>query len=40
VEDIMYLPMRREFDVIDAWADDLSDMERSKTFGAQFCGWM
>ena len=34
MEDVMYLPMRREFDAVDAWADDFSDMERSETFGA------
>jgi hypothetical protein len=26
--------------VIDAWADDLGDVERSKSFGVQFCCWV
>jgi hypothetical protein len=40
VEDIVYLPVQREFDAIDAQADNFSDTERSETFGAQFCGWV
>jgi hypothetical protein len=34
VEDVVYLPMRREFDVVDVWADDFGDSERSEVFGA------
>ena len=34
VEDIVYLPMRGQFDAIDAWADDLCDLERSEALGA------
>jgi hypothetical protein len=40
VEDIVYLPMRGEFDAIDVWTDDLCNSERSETFGAQFSGRM
>ena len=34
MEDVMYLPMRGEFDAVDTWADNLRDVERSETFGA------
>jgi hypothetical protein len=34
MEDIMYLPMGRQFDAINAWADDLCDLEWSEAFGA------
>jgi hypothetical protein len=35
VEDVVYLPMRGQFDVVNTRADDLCDVERSKAFGAQ-----
>jgi hypothetical protein len=34
MEDIMYLPMGRQFDAINAWADDFCDSEWSEAFGA------
>jgi hypothetical protein len=36
VEDVVYLPMGRQFDAVNAWADDLCDSERSESFGVQF----
>ena len=38
MEDIVYLPMRRQLDAVDAGADDLGNSERSEAFGAQFGG--
>ena len=40
MEDIVYPPMRGQFDAIDAWANNLCDVERSETFGVQFGGQM
>jgi hypothetical protein len=40
MEDIVYPPMRRQFDVVDTWANNLCDSERSKAFGVQFGGWV
>ena len=34
MEDVVYLPMRRQFDAVDAGTDDLGNLERSEAFGA------
>jgi hypothetical protein len=33
-QNIMYLPMGRQLDMIDTWADDLCNVEQSKSFRA------
>ena len=33
MEDVMYLPVRGQFNTVDTGADDLCDVERSKLFG-------
>jgi hypothetical protein len=37
VEDVVYLPMRGQLNVIDAWADDFRDAEGPEVFGVQLC---